>query len=198
MGESHQSLAFLTLGINFLNLVENIFSETIKQGNAHFIIGDEFIDEKSYDQKTKWSDFRILPPTLFIFYHALELIMKGLEILENHEPKPTHSLNDLYSKIRINEQIPVAIKNIFGKHIDEKFLSSNDIKNFLDTNALSIDDLYEAFRYPTDKNFNEVYKYLALKYRGRKLLPYIELIIEDSIQLRRETVSFYRSRVNEF
>ena len=66
---------FFTLSDNFLQLVENVLSQTITQGNVKLHIGgiEESAEERSelYRNKSNWSNFRILISTLFNFFMVL-------------------------------------------------------------------------------------------------------------------------------
>lgn len=72
----NQALGYWTVGRQYIHLVENIIEETINQGNLHVISSPSLTWEK-YDQDTKWSDHKIIIPTLFNLYHGFEVILKG-------------------------------------------------------------------------------------------------------------------------
>jgi len=66
------------LAENFLQLVENILIEIVENGDTDIFIGPPKTDIQEYfRQTTKWSSFRILVPTLFNFFHGIELLMKA-------------------------------------------------------------------------------------------------------------------------
>jgi hypothetical protein len=85
MQNENISLHFLTLASKYLILVQNILNESIKIGNKHFVTDGD------YSENTRWSDFNIFIPTLFNFYHGLELLMKGLILIENPDSKIKNS-----------------------------------------------------------------------------------------------------------
>jgi len=41
--------------------------------------------------------------------------------------------------------------------------------DFLRDNAMTFDDLYQALRYPSDRNFQTLKTYIELKYKGTKV-----------------------------
>ena len=70
--------------MHYLSLSENIAHETVRQGDTRFLICDiQDIPEDSearYFDKTKWSDFNVGIPILFVAYHGFELLLKGFLI----------------------------------------------------------------------------------------------------------------------
>ena len=74
-------LSFLILSENYLSLARNALEVPIEQGNVFVVIKDHKISEKELTEETKWSDFKIMVPILYNFYHGLELLMKGFLIL---------------------------------------------------------------------------------------------------------------------
>ena len=191
--KNKMALLFLSLAIDYLHLIENVLKETVKQGNLHMLISDKHVTQDEYMDKTKWSDFHILVPILFNFYHGLELLMKGLCLLTDDKKfKPIHNIEELLECIRDNAKINESIKNILGKHIKLEQLQSDYLKNFLTNNNLSINEMYGVLRYPSDKNLEEIYKYGDLRYKEKKLIEYFKQIIEDSNNLRIESVKLYK------
>jgi len=106
-----KALHFLTLSFSYLSLVENVLNETINFGNEHLILSDHELLLGEYEGRTKWSDFNIIVPTLYNFYHGLELLMKGLVILLGKEVDPKHNIGQLFSEIKSNGK--VDIKNYY-------------------------------------------------------------------------------------
>lgn len=188
-------LSFLTLGLKYIKLVSNIFEENKKQNNIHMIITSDFVTENSYNKITKWSDFNIIEPILFNFYHGLELIMKGLLLLDNstYYVKPEHSLKELLNNIKLKKELPNSIKVILEKQILKDKINPILLK-FMDDNRLNVDQLYKALRYPTEKNFINCKNYFNLHYKEENSLDYFSQIINDINQLSKEVVKFYREK----
>lgn len=193
--KKHLALAYLTQSIYYLQLSESVFSETKKQGNRHIIVSSTPIID--YEERTKWSDFNIIFPTLFVFYHGLELMLKGLLILSGQKPKPNHHLLVLLNNLTNKSEIDLAFINTIKKYIIEKELEKTPLGDWLKKNKLNVDGLYEWLRYPTDKNQLDIVENYPLQYKQDKILPFLEGIVSDSKILRTLAVSFYRKMVPE-
>jgi HEPN domain-containing protein len=186
-------LSFLTLGLKYLRLVSNTLEETKKQNNAHLIMSDNMIDEGIYAGLTKWSDFNIIEPVLFNFYHGLELIMKGLLYLCDGSIKATHGLSDQFLEISSKKELAPSLKSILKNHLDIDCMDEM-VSTFLKNNRLTIDQLYEVFRYPIDRMFEGFRNYTNLKYREDNSMEYFSRVITDIDDLSRQVVKFYRER----
>lgn len=186
--EKNLALHFLTLSEKYLSLVKNILQESIGSKNKWNVPG-----VTDYHDATKWSDFNIIMPVLFNFYHGLELLMKGLLISEGKDINATHSLGDLLKEIKRTTTIDKEITNIIENHIDETRINSQ-LSIFLKENNLSVDKLHMAFRYPSDNNFDLIYNFFSLKYHEDELLPYFEKIISDIKNLCGLSVKSYTDK----
>ena len=182
-----KALGFLTLAGYYHHLVQNILEKT-RESNPHVVFGSKETIDK-YDEITKWSDFRVIVPTLFLFYHGLELQLKGLLAFHN-KVEGIHSLEKLLLLVREMEGLPVEVIAIAERHIDIKNINPF-IQSFIKTNGISIDDLYMALRYPTDKKDSREFSYFDLKYKEGKIIPYIESLITDCKKLNEETGKYY-------
>ncbi len=66
----------------YFQLTRNCLEELIKSGNSNYLRTnfDENISKEDSDfalkERTKWSDYNVIQPILFNFYHSLELLMK--------------------------------------------------------------------------------------------------------------------------
>ncbi len=191
--KKHLALAYLTQSIHYLLLSESVFLESVKQGNKYIIISDtEIID---FEEKTKWSDFNIIFPTLFVFYHGLELLMKGVLTLYNIDLKATHRVSVLFTNLEDCEEVDIELSSILKEYILENQLSHTPIGEWLKENNLNIDNLYERLRYPTDKNQLTLTNNQTLKYKGDEMIPFLEKIIANSGLLRKLIVSIYKKNV---
>jgi hypothetical protein len=112
-----KALGFLTLAMYYHNLAGNVLCK-IQESNPHIVVGSKGIVDK-YDEITKWSDFRVLIPTLFLFYHGLELQLKGLLAFHN-KVDTIHSLEKLLLLIKKEKSFPPEIITVAEKHIDIK------------------------------------------------------------------------------
>jgi len=150
-----RSFCFLSLSENYLLLVRNVLKETIKQGNIWVVLGDKKNTEKIYINKTKWSDFNIIIPILFNFYHGLELLMKGLlSLIDNYELKNSHDIKEILEDFRYNYIKNMEIINILNKYIDSNSMPKI-FSECLKENNISINKFYIFLKYPTDKNISK-------------------------------------------
>lgn len=85
----------LDLARQYFNVVRNSLEFAINSGNKWAITGKaDATEEEMHDRfrkATEWSDFSILIPLLYNFYHGIELLMKQL----------THSLIIIYLRFWI-------------------------------------------------------------------------------------------------
>ena len=188
--KNHLALAYLTQSIHYLLLAESVFFETKQQGNKHIVISDTFIT--NYEEKTKWSDFNVIFPSLFVFYHGLELLMKGLLTLLENDPETNHRISILFSSLQNNSEIEPELRDKLQKYISTEEIDKTPLGEWLQKNKLSIDNLYERLRYPTDKSQSNITNNQPLEYKGDKMLPFLGEIIIDSKILRKLMVSLYR------
>lgn len=189
-----RSFCFLSLSENYLLLVKNVLKETIKQGNTWVVLGDKEITEKIYINKTKWSDFNIIIPILFNFYHGLELLMKGLlSLIDNYELKNSHDIKEILEDFRSNYIKNMEIINILNKYIDSNSMPKI-FSECLKENNISINKFYIFLKYPTDKNISRMYNYFKLKYNEEEVLSLFKGIIDDIDFLISKVVKVYREK----
>lgn len=186
-----KSLLLLDLGYKFLNLTENTLSMTISNGNRHIVTSDKDITQDDYEQKTKWSDFRIIIPILFNFYHGLELVLKGILLL-NKDIKSDHNLIALFDEVKTDIRYPKNIVDILEKYINVNKIHPM-LETFIKENDININDLYMFLRYPLDKKFEKNISYFKLKYKEGLALPYFSDIIKDSEEIRFLVKKYYDS-----
>lgn len=182
-----KALGFLTLAMHYHHLAKNVL-EKMGESNSHIVVGSKGTIDR-YDELTKWSDFRVLIPTLFLFYHGLELQLKGLLAFHN-KINTNHSLQKLLSAIKKEKDIPLAVTTVAERHIDINQIN-HFLKKFITVNKISVDELYMSLRYPTDKKLTKDFSYFELKYKEKKIIPYIEILIADCKMLNKETGEYY-------
>ncbi len=192
----YKSLNYLTISEKYLHLVENVSFEVVKQGNRHVITSNRNFDDKEYEEKTKWSDFNISIPSLFNLYHGIELLLKGLLILDdNYIKKADHKISLLLAEFKDKYPREERIISVLKKYIekDQMHVYLND---FLKDNNFEVDNLYEALRYPTNKKGKEIYFYFKLKYRGEFGCSFYRDIANDMVILRTEMTKIFRGKEN--
>jgi hypothetical protein len=189
----HRSFCFFNLSENYLLFVRNVLKETIKQGNTWTVLNDKKITEKIYYDKTKWSDFNIVIPVLFNFYHGLELLMKGLlSLIDNYELQNSHDIKKILKDLQSNIK-NVEIINILNKYIDSNSMPKI-FSECLKENNISINKFYIFLKYPTDKNISKMYNYFKLKYNEEEGLSLFKGIVDDIDFLMPKVVKIYREK----
>lgn len=188
--ECDEALGYWTIGIQYLHLVETVANETIQQGNKFVVVSNDKVSLEQYDSQTKWSDHALVVPLLFDFYHGAEVLLKGFlaskgKILEkNHKLSdllkafddlfPGHSLSTLLSRYIVNDKLP------------------EPLASFCSQSSISIDDYYQALKYPESTNGN-IYRHTPLKYRSDAGLTFFNGLVSDIKQVRRDAVELGRS-----
>ena len=186
-------LSFFTVSFQFFSLVQNALKETINQGNEWIVISGKEISFEDYADKTSWSDHQVIIPILFNFYHGLEIFLKGLlQFDPNFELNPKHSIEGLSSNFIKNNPKEVVLCNFLKKYTHLGQLPSI-LKSFLDENKLTINQLYEALRYPTDTSFANIKSYLSLKYKGEEGIEFFKNLLRDIEEARKAAVTYGRS-----
>ena len=183
------------MSFQYLSLVESVARETVAQGNPHIIITDYATDGEFtwdlYDEKTRWSDHKLIIPTLFCFYHAIELLLKGFLLLQDGA-KAEHKLEQQRIEFAQIFSEEAVISEFLTKYIDVKQLPPL-LASFMKKNNVTINNFYEALRYPTDRHFQRTKEYLDLKYRGEDGLRFFKELIGDIRSLRVAAVRLGRS-----
>lgn len=185
-----EALGFWTIGLQYLHLVEAVISETIAQRNAHFILSDEEMGWDQYNQKTKWSDFRLVIPVLFDFYHGLETVLKGFLVIAGVPPKIEHRLTGLVAAFEDIFPDSVIVK-IANKYIKQDQLPDM-LKSFCATSGITIDDYYQALKYPQSVCGN-VYNHYPLKYKGPGGVLFYEELAKDIKEVVPQIVNLGRT-----
>jgi hypothetical protein len=186
-----KALGFWKVGVDYLHLVECVVAETIKQGNANSIPKPSPISEDEYEQETKWSDHNLILPVLFDFYHALEVIFKGFLISSGRLIEQHHKLSMLLAEFEScfpNHRIGL----VAGKYINQDRLPPL-IASFCNESGISIDEYYQALKYPERKDGSVVYAHYPLKYQDKFGLAFFEEFVEDVNQIRTATLTLGKS-----
>lgn len=192
MDNKKSSLYFFTTSFSYLQLVENSLEESIRNNNIYLVASDHELLPGEYEEQTKWSDFNVIIPVYYDFYHGLELIMKGLLLLFNEQFKFNHDLELLYEKVLALNTINVDIKNILRNYITKEFFIWN-LRDFVNDNKITISQMYQAFRYPLDPKLNKNIEYYHLHFREEDAIPFYRNLISDSKKLRKLVVELYKT-----
>lgn len=181
-----KDLMLVTLWEKYLHTSQQILKELIDTGNPRI---NEYQDLDSYYDNTRWSDFHVAIPTLFLFFHGIELIMKWVLVKLWEQSDRTHTLT-----IKINHLIEYLSDTSKLVKVLKKYIYITDetnstlkyfLENYRDNASPNIDKFYIFLRYPFDNN--EEYDYLPIKYReidflwlACELVSDIDIIMKES------------------
>lgn len=173
---------------HYKQMVMNTLEMAIIGKNPSAIISDTYITEQTFDAKTKYCDYRIIYPLLFLFYHWMELVLKGFLLVlvkENPETKKPdiekiahHNIIKLLKQFKENYSNEKDIINFFEKYTIKNNMPSF-LKVFFDKNKLSVKNYYNFFRYPLNKNFDITCDYSSIKHTNKKGLIFFEDLLKD-------------------
>lgn len=182
---------FLTISINYLQLVRNVVSELIRQQNRFGMLSKNPITDEELEENTKWSDFNIVEPLFFNFFHGLELMMKGYLIQMGFDKtKKSHDLKELYKDF--NEICPGQKKiiNVLKNYLDENINFVEPLKTFFTQNNITVNKFFEVLKYPESRNTFIIYNYESIKYKAEKALVFYNQLNDDVSILISEISSF--------
>lgn len=183
---------FLMVGEQYLNASKLLLDGMAESKNPWVVTSNSPISESKYSNKTAYSDFSIILPTLFNFYHGIELIMKGIIRLNNRNEnfKHNHPFEELFKKLKVADKLNGSEYVItIGKYIEKPIKPSFLNDYLLVENINRISDLYESFRYPG--NSIKLNNYFILKFNE-------ELIIQDIIEMSRDIDIILKGAVKVF
>ena len=194
-----KSWRILLFSDQYITMVTNTLEMSIKSGNPSVIISDNIISEKYLINKTKYCDYSIIVSLLFLFYHWIELVLKGfLLILVKEDPetkKPdtkkisNHNIINLLKQFKENYSNEKDIICFF-----EKYTKKNNmpffLKDFFDKNKLSVNAYYDFLKYPLDKNFNIKYDYSSIQYTNKEGLNFFKELLKDINRYKKHIVKF--------
>jgi hypothetical protein len=181
------------MALNYLRFVRAALTESIKHENSWVRISSSPISEEEYDEQTKWSDFNIIIPLLFNFYHGLELLLKGFVLLKQAEDRRLdHDIEMLLTTFRSSYPDQSELGSILAKYI-ERSTSPDLLREFFDENRCSANRFYEVLRYPFDKKLASRFAHHCLKHRQRASLPFFKSMVADIDAICRCSVHLGRS-----
>lgn len=178
------------LSESFLQLVESVLKETISYGNVDTYFGKPYDNiQEHYRQMTKWSDFRILVPILFNFFHGIELLLKAANYkIKSHTGRPNHKLPHLLEDFKVNYPNAVELTCIFNKYIYTNQTDSAILNDFYISNNISdSSQFYEVFKYPYSKDFQTDFNYKDLRNLKTDGINFFRQIIKDIQIIRTES-----------
>jgi len=195
-----KSWTVLLFSDKYITMVENTLEMAIKSGNPSVIISDSFITEQDLINKTKYCNYTIIIPLLFLFYHWIELVLKGFLLAlvkEDDDIKKIshHNVIKLLRKFKNNFSNEKDIIIFFEKYTKKNNLP-NLLKMFFNKNNLSVRDYYTFFKYPLDKNFNIKYDYSSIQYTNKEGLTFFKDLLKDIDRYKKPIVELGRKLNN--
>ena len=83
-----KSWRILLFSDHYKQMVMNTLEMAIEGGNPSVIVSDIYFTNQAFNNKIKYCDYSIIYPLLFLFYHWMELVLKGfLIVLVKENPK---------------------------------------------------------------------------------------------------------------
>lgn len=147
--DNFEAVRLWGLSLNFWQLTLNTATELVKSGNPssmHYE-GWGFPSDEEYEHYTRWSDLNIIEPTLFNFYHGMELSLKALIQAKGLELKNNHKLTELLMIFCSNYDCK-DLMTFYEKYILPDNLP-HILKNFCSRSSITMDSYYQSLKYPT-------------------------------------------------
>jgi len=196
-----KSYKILLFSDQYITMVTNTLEMAIKSGNPSVIISDRYITDQDLINKTKYCDYSIVDPLLFLFYHWVELVLKGFLLVlvkEDGDIKKIahHNIIKLLKEFKNNFSNEKDIINFFEKYTKKNNMP-NVLKMFFNKNNLSVKNYYNFFRYPLDKNFNIKYDYSSIQYTNKEGLTFFKDLLKDINRYKKHIVKLGRDLNNK-
>jgi len=194
-----KSWTVLQFSDQYITMVTNTLEMAIKLGNLSVIISDNFISEKHLNNKTKYCDYSIIISLLFLFYHWMELVLKGFLLAKKSidvKKITHHNIQKLFKNFKNNFSNEKDIIAFFKKYT-KKDNMPNLLKKFFNKNNLLVENYYDFFRYPFDKNLNFKYDYSSIQYTNKEGLTFFEDLLKDINRYKKHIVKLGRDLNNK-
>lgn len=185
-----KTLKFYKLGHQFLNSSKVLLEKLVENDNRQVVISNFEITEEYYNEQTKYSDFYIIIPILFNYYHGLELIIKAALEQVGKLKKDRHNMEDLIKKLKEEYKEDENFINCIIEKIDKPIQIVNKFQT--DNNRINGFSVYEALRYPDNKSADKLINYESLLYNGDIIIDDCREIIQNIENIKIVTVRKYR------
>ena len=180
---------FWEIGIQYLHLVEVVSNKISQKGNANYSISDKPISLSELEEETKWSDFNLVIPLLFNFYHGIEVLLKGFINLKKNSNSSGHNLSDLLKDFE-KFYPKSSLIPLFEKYVETKKLPPI-LSEFCRASSITIDDYYQALKYPESTKGQKFY-HRSLEYKGADGVSFFIDLRNDIDEIRKKSVSLAR------
>lgn len=178
------AVRLLGLASNFWQLTLNVAKELIARENPTSMSysGWEWPSKDEYEEHMRWSDINIIEPTLFNFYHGMELSLKALIHAKGYKINNNHCLSDLLntvSSLYLNEQL-------IGFY--EKYILLENLplvlKEFCSKSNMTMDFFFQSLKYPSSTKGTD-FSHSLLRARGEEGVKFFEALQHD-LRIARE------------
>ena len=192
MEAKNKSYKIFLFSEHYIFMVTNTLEKMIEAGNPYIISSDNEITETEFIDKTKYSDYSIIIALLFLFYHWLELILKGFLLVKlNIKNLTHHNIEKLLKDFKKNYPNETTIISFFQKYIEINNMPSF-LKNFFNKNNLTTGNFYDFFKYPLTKHFNIEYDYASITRTEDKGIDFFKSLLTDIDQHKKYIVKLGR------
>jgi len=188
-----KALGYWQVAMQYLDLSENVSNLISESGNNWVYIQDgiNFKDmEDEYRKATKWTDYNQGIPVLFNFYHGIEVLLKGFLVVEGVSTRG-HTLSTIFDRANATHPHAEFLRLI------EKYLYKDKlpiiIREFIDETSISIDDWYQAFKYP-ESTCGTVYAHNKLQFQTENGAEFYGELANDIHEIRIASVQYGHER----
>ena len=187
-----KALSYWQVAIQYLDLSEKVAGLIALKGNKWVFIQEGFdLDtlEKEHEEATRWTDYHQGIPVIFNFYHGLELLLKGFLIAVGKKSK-NHKISKLHAQVKelySQQEFMILIEKYINPDLLPEFL-----KTFTQDSSISIDDWYQAFKYPESIK-GELFAHNKLQFQTDKGAEFFDTLSSDIHKIRLSSVNFARN-----
>ncbi|MCU7845812.1 MAG: HEPN domain-containing protein [Candidatus Thiodiazotropha sp. (ex Monitilora ramsayi)] len=194
--DKFEAVRFYGLASNFWQLTLNVAEELIERGNPSSMSyeGWGWPSDEEYEEHTKWSDLNIIEPTLFNFYHGIELSLKSLILAKEEELKNDHKLSNLLTIVK-ELYGAVGFVEFYEKYIYQKKLPEV-INNFCRETGMTMDLYFQSLKYPTSTKGHE-FNHSSLRALDDIGVTLFQEISEDLRSARKEVQKYIASECSD-
>lgn len=181
-------LSYFTLAAQFLRLAHESCVEIINNGNKFMVTGEKPISDFEFNQVVRWSDHAVGTGVLFSYFHGIELILKGF-LTAVGVKSPHHRLTDLLKEF--DSHFPgTDLGDAIRSALPQSGMKS-PMGRFLRSNAIQIDDWYEALKYPESKK-GATFDHFDLKFGGQSTIPFWTSVHSSTADIQSKAVALSR------
>lgn len=166
---------FISVSKQYYNASLILCKEIIK--SAHNPISISGINSNIANHNDLYYDYDLALPLLFSFYHAIELLLKGLLQCKGTNNQLDHKITGLYKSVQEEYEDQIDL-TIFSKYIVINERTPEPIKVIFTHLSTSVDQYYEVLRYPEKRSLKEFHQVLIM-YKGVKGLSFYQSLQDD-------------------